>query len=100
MRNSTMKILLTTILAAGFLGSIHAQSLQDAIKLSESEQFEKATAAFVSLIQREPTNGDNYFFYGENYFKEEIIDSSFKAMDLDSARICYEMGMKKIQQTL
>ena len=72
-----------------------AQSLQDAIKLSENEQFEKASAGFVSLIQREPTNGDNYFYYGENYFKQEIIDSSFKAIDLDSARMCYETGMKK-----
>lgn len=76
-------------------GRVSAQSLQDAIKLSESEQFEKAAAAFVSLIQREPTQGDNFFYYGENFFKQEILDSSFKAIDLDSARISYETGMKK-----
>src|ERR1035437_5614250 len=75
--------------------SSFAQSLQDAIKFTDSEQFEKASDAYVSLIQREPTNGDNYFFYGENYFKQEIIDSSFKAIDLDSARIMYEKGMRK-----
>lgn len=74
---------------------VSAQTLQDAIKLSESEQFEKAGATFVSIIQRESTQGDNYFHYGENYFRQEIVDSSFKAMDLDSARICYEMGIKK-----
>lgn len=74
---------------------VSAQSLQDAIKLSESEQFEKAAAAYVSLIQREATQGDNYFYYGENYFKQEILDSSFKAMDLDSAQLMYEMGIKK-----
>ena len=72
-----------------------AQSLQDAIKLTESEQFEKADAAYKTLIQREPTNGDNFFFYGENHFKQEFLDSSFKAVDLDSARFLYEMGMKK-----
>jgi len=72
-----------------------AQTLQDAIKLTESEQFEKASSAYMLLIQREPTNGDNYFFYGENYFKEEVLDSSFKAIDLDSARTLYEVGMKK-----
>ncbi len=71
------------------------QSLQDAIKLSESEQFEKASSAFMTLIQREPTNGDNYFFYGENFFKQEIIDSSFKAMDLDSAAFLYDKGLAK-----
>jgi len=82
-------------LLASFFIPVSAQSLQDAIKLSESEQFEKASEAYVSLIQREPTNGDNYFFYGENYFKEEIIDSSFKAVDLDSARFLYQKGMSK-----
>src|ERR1017187_9588830 len=74
---------------------VAAQTLQDAIKLTESEQFEKASEAYVSLIQREPTNGDNYFFYGENYFKQEIIDSSFKAIDLDSAQIFYQKGISK-----
>lgn len=74
---------------------VSAQSLQDAIKLSESEQFEKAGAAFISLIQNEPNQGDNYFYYGENYFKQEILDSSFKSMDLDSARISFQTGMKK-----
>ncbi|MBI4931624.1 MAG: tetratricopeptide repeat protein [Bacteroidetes bacterium] len=72
-----------------------SQSLQDAIKFTESEQFEKASAAYMSLIQREPTQGDNYFFYGENYFKQEILDSSFKAIDLDSTRIMFEKGIQK-----
>ena len=74
---------------------VSAQSLQDAIKFTDSEQFEKASTAYMSLIQREPTQGDNYFFYGENYFKEEIIDSSFKAIDLDSAKYLYEKGLQK-----
>lgn len=76
-------------------GGALAQSLQEAIKFTESEQFEKASSAYMLLIQREPTNGDNYFFYGENYFKEEIIDSSFKAIELDSAKFLYEKGLQK-----
>lgn len=79
----------------GRSGWAFSQSLQDAIKLTESEQFEKASSTYISLIQREPTSGDNYFFYGENYFREEILDSSFKAMDLDSAGTLYEAGLKK-----
>src|ERR1051326_5842525 len=71
-----------------------SQSLADAIKLTESEQFEKAADAYRAIIQREPTNGDNFFFYGENYFKQEIVDSSFKKIDLDSARMMFEKGMK------
>ena len=92
---ASLVLVLAFSFPSGRSGWASAQSLPDAIKLSESEQFEKASAAFVGLIQREPTNGENYFYYGENYFKEEVIDSSFKAIDLDSARMCYEMGMKK-----
>lgn len=77
------------------LNSSFSQSLQDAVKLTESEQFEKASDAYISLIQREPGNGDNYFFYGENFFKEEVMDSSFKTIDLDSALALYEKGLKK-----
>jgi tetratricopeptide (TPR) repeat protein len=79
----------------GGSGITSAQSLPEAIKFTESEQFEKATNAFISLIQREPTNGDGYFFFGENYFRSALLDSSFKAIDLDSARISYENGVKK-----
>ena len=74
---------------------LFGQSLQDAIKFSESEQFEKASDAFISLIQREPTSGDYYFFYGENIFKQELLDSTFKSPDLDSAKMVYEIGLQK-----
>ena len=94
MKNSFSKFLFTSLLSGGMY-SLYAQPLQDAIKFTESEQFEKAANAFVSLTQQEPTNGENYFYYGENYFKGALLDSSFKAIDLDSARICYESGMKK-----
>jgi len=77
------------------VGIVSAQSLPDAIKFTESEQFEKAANAFVSLIEKEPANGENYFYYGENYFKASLLDSGFTAIDLDSAKICYENGMKK-----
>lgn len=90
-----MKKFILLFFVSSFFTSSFSQSLQDAIKLTEREQFEKASAAFQSLIQREPTNGDNFFFYGENYFRQEFLDSSFKAVELDSARIVYEMGMKK-----
>ena len=90
-----MKKLIVLFLVGSFFTCSFSQSLQDAVKLTDSEQFEKASSAFQSLIQREPTNGDNFFFYGENYFRQEFLDSSFKAVDLDSARIVYEIGMKK-----
>src|SRR5438034_366815 len=83
------------ILSAFICQLSFGQSLQEAIKLTESEQFEKAASAYQAIIQREPTNGDNFFFYGENHFRQEFLDSSFKAVDLDSAKYIYDMGMKK-----
>ncbi|MFH1005367.1 MAG: tetratricopeptide repeat protein [Bacteroidota bacterium] len=76
-------------------GGVLAQSLSDAIKLTESEQFEKAADTYKLLIQNELTNGDNYFFYGENYFIQELINSSFEPIDLDSAQLLYEKGIQK-----
>ena len=48
-----------------------AQSIQDAIKFTENEQFETATKAFKSLLKGQPTNGEVYYYIGENYFKND-----------------------------
>jgi tetratricopeptide (TPR) repeat protein len=60
-----------------------AQTLQEAITKTDNERFEAASADFKSLIAKEPTKGDNYFYFGENYFKNE---------NLDSALIMYKKG--------
>ncbi len=91
-----MKSLISTLFISFLIvTNSFSQSLTDAIKLSESEQFEKASSIFQTLIQRDPTKGENYFFYGENYFKQEILDSAFKVIDLDSTRFAYEKGLQK-----
>lgn len=63
--------------------SINAQTLQEAIKKTENERYEAASADFKALIAKEPAKGDYYFYYGENYFKND---------DLDSAMIMYKKG--------
>ena len=60
-----------------------AQTLQDAIKKTDNERFESAAVDFRALLAKEPTKGDNYFYYGENFFKNG---------DLDSASIFYQKG--------
>ena len=60
-----------------------AQTLQEAITKTDNERFEAASADFKSLVAKEPTKGDNYFYFGENYFKNE---------NLDSALIMYKKG--------
>ncbi len=69
--------------------SASAQTLQDAIRLSDNEQYEKARAAFKSLVGKEPTNGDNFFFFGDLMLKME---------NPDSARILFQKGVD-INQT-
>ncbi len=60
-----------------------AQTLQDAIKKTENERYQAAAADFRALIAKEASKGDNYFYYGENYFNNG---------ELDSANIYYQKG--------
>lgn len=60
-----------------------AQSLQDAITKTENERYEAAAADFRALIAKDAAKGDNYFYFGENYFENG---------DLDSANIFYKKG--------
>lgn len=66
-----------------------AQTLQDAIRLTDNEQYEKARNAFKTLIAKEPTNGDNFFYFGDLMLKME---------NPDSARILFQKGVD-INQT-
>lgn len=75
--NKNIKTAFLGLIATGNI--LFAQSLNDAIKLTSNEQFEAADAVLKQLVQATPTNGDNYFYLGENYFKWENIDEAKKA---------------------
>lgn len=53
-----------------------AQTMKDAIQKTENERFAAAAGDFKNLIAAEPTNGCNYFYYGENFFGKDEIDSA------------------------
>src|SRR4051812_8340963 len=59
------------------------QTLQENILKTDNENFETAAAGFRSLIAKDPAKGENYFYYGENFFKNG---------DIDSANIYYVKG--------
>ena len=69
-------------------GDAFGQSLKDAIRLTVNEQYDEATQLFQQLIQREPTNAVNYYYFGDNYIQQENLDSAKiifqKGLDLDS----------------
>lgn len=55
------------------VSGLSAQTLADALKLTRNEQYESADAIYKKLIQAQPANGDLYFYYGENFFKNENL---------------------------
>ncbi len=69
-----MKTLLTIGLACTALAA--GAQLPEAIKLTENEQFEKATAAFKQIVRNSPSNGEGWFYLGENYFANDQADSA------------------------
>lgn len=93
------KLIIGLLIAAS--SSIFAQSLNDAIKLTTNEQFEKADAAFKSLIQVQPNNGEIYFYYGENYFKNDNMSMAAamyqKGIDANATNAFSYIGLGKVQ---
>lgn len=67
------------------VSNVIAQTLEEAIKQTTNEQYESAETIFKSIIQKEPNNGDAYFYYGENYFKNE---------NMPEAKKMYEKGIE------
>jgi len=86
--HKTMIVKTITLLLSGIsftIINVNAQTIQEAIKYTDNEQFETATRAFKSLLKGQPTNGDIYYYLGENYFKNE---------DADSALYYYKKGVE------
>ncbi|TAH03485.1 MAG: hypothetical protein EAZ15_02980 [Sphingobacteriales bacterium] len=63
---------------------VSAQSLEDAKKAVYAEQFVKAKTMFKSLTATQPTNAENYFYYGDLYLNVN---------QPDSAKIAFEKGI-------
>lgn len=64
-------------------GTLNAQTIEEAKKKTDNERYELAAKDFRTLIQESPSNGEVYFFQGDNYLKSD---------NLDSARISWAKG--------
>jgi len=60
-----------------------AQSLADAKKAIDAEQYQKATSMLKTLVANQPKEGDNYFNLGKVYLLTD---------DIDSARVAFTNG--------
>lgn len=83
-----MKTIKLFIAASLMAGSMFGQSLNDAIKKTNNELFESADAMFKTLILQQPNMGEIYFYYGENFFRNEQPDRSH----FDKANEMYQKG--------
>ncbi len=76
------------------------QNLQDIITKTDNENFESAAADFRALLVKEPSKGDNYFYYGENFYKSGDIDSAnifyAKGAELNATNPLNYVGLGKV----
>ena len=81
--------------------SLFSQTLADAVKQTTNEQFAKAEATFKTLLLAQPNSGEIYFYYGENYFKNENIEMANatyqKGVDLNATNPLPYVGLGKVQ---
>ena len=64
--NKSVVVVVALLLFFPFVTKTFSQELKDAVKLTKSEQFSKASSMFKTLIAQTPANGDLYFYYGRN----------------------------------
>lgn len=81
MKNSLYLLIIVNLLCA----DIKAQSLEEAKKLTENEQYDVATSLYQNLISKNPADGNAYYFYGENLLLGD---------NPDSASIVFDQGLK------
>ncbi len=82
------------------VSSLSAQTLPDAIKQTTNEQFERADASFKTLLSSQASNGEIYFYYGENFFKNgnmEMAKATFqKGADVNATNPLPYVGLGKV----
>jgi tetratricopeptide (TPR) repeat protein len=98
-----LSLVIFSLIVLLFSGAaVQAQSIQEAIKYTENEQFETATRAFKMMLKGQPANGELYYYLGENYFKNEDSDSAqfyyLKGVGVAPAVPLNYIGLGKILQ--
>ncbi|WP_026063455.1 tetratricopeptide repeat protein [Pedobacter arcticus] len=73
--NIVKKIALGTMSVMFVASATHAQSLEDAKKAVNAEQFQKAKSLFANLVKNQPSP-ENYFYYGDLYLQLNMPDSA------------------------
>jgi tetratricopeptide (TPR) repeat protein len=85
---------LAVLIACPLIAS--AQDLNSAISLTRSEQYDKAATMLDDLIKKDPANGKNYFYLGENILADFYSDtiSNSLAVAAKEAQDVYQKGVQ------
>ena len=74
-----------------YSNSLFLFKLKEIVSKTDNENFDAAAINFRTLITLEPNKGENYFFFGENYFNKGDIDSAnyfyLKAVNMYNVRL-------------
>jgi len=95
------RIIYGLLLFIPFLGGegVFSQTLNDAIRLTDNEQYEASTEVFKSLIAKEPNNANYYAYMGDNYLFAENPDSALitykKGQQVDAKNPLIKIGLAK-----
>jgi Tfp pilus assembly protein PilF len=77
-----IKRIAMSITALVFIGSsVFAQSLADAKKAIDAEQYQKAKTMLKNLTVTQPTSDENFFYLGWTYIKQDYTDSAKAAFN-------------------
>ncbi len=76
--------------------SAHAQNIQEAVRLTESEQFESARVRFNDLIRQFPNNAGLHYYAGDNFLRSYLADTGNVVLKdvSDSANRLFQAGIK------
>ena len=87
-------IVLTTMMLWGCI--VNGQDIQSAKSLTRSERFEEAENVYKTVLQKEPSNADAYFYYGQSILKQYLADtfSISKTEALKNATDLFQKGLK------
>lgn len=96
-----MKIIKSLFISSFLIStSLFSQSLADAIKQTTNEQFERADASFKSLLSAQASNGEVYFYYGENFFRNGNMEMAKathqKGADVNATHPLPYVGLGKV----
>jgi tetratricopeptide (TPR) repeat protein len=87
---TSLKFICLSLLSIFIFQNSFAQTLKDAIKMTQEERFESASAAFKKLLATgDDQGGDVYYYYGDNFLQWGILD---KWTSMDSALTQFQKG--------